>query len=220
LTGYRRGLFAMNDGDRLVWWSPDPRGVLHPAAVHVSRSMNRIRNRLTVSIDRRFGSVLSGCADPRRPDGWITADYRASYLTLHELGWAHSVEVWDDDLLVAGLFGVQVGGLFAAESMFHDPRYGASASRLAVIALCDALHGSGSLIDVQWRTPHLARVGVSDIPRGQYLALLPEFLARPGALAPARIGAAGKPILAPTEGSAQPGPPGGGPNRIRWVTGP
>lgn len=182
LAGYRRGMFAMSDGLQLLWWSPDPRGVLTPDEVHFARSMHRVRNRLTASLDASFAQVLTSCADPRRPSGWITPEYMAGYLQLHQLGWAHSIEIWHGDRLVAGLFGVEVGGLFAAESQFHEPQWGASASRLAVIALCELLAGGSRLIDVQWCTPHLAQVGVREIPRSHYLLALPGLLARPPAL--------------------------------------
>lgn len=221
LAGYRAGMFGMYDGDRLLWWSPDPRGVLHPGKVHISRSMHRVRNKLTASLDCDFTAVLSGCADPLRPGGWITADYAASYAELHALGWAHSVEIWDGPRLVAGLFGVQLGGLFAAESMFHDPEYGASASRLAVIALCEVLDGPArALIDVQWPTAHLAGLGVVGLPRIEYLTLLPALLAQPPATGwslsresfPAQPESADR--TAVSQGSRT------RPSRIRWVTGP
>lgn len=234
LAGYRAGMFGMYEGDRLLWWSPDPRGVLYPRDVHVSRSMHRVRNRLSASLDQDFDAVLTSCADPSRPGGWITRGYAASYRRLHELGWAHSVEIWDGPTLAAGLFGVQLGSLFAAESMFHDPKYGANASRLAVLALCQVLEGSAcALIDVQWPTQHLASLGVVQFPRVDYLRILPDLLAQPLGL-PARPAASegqpGQELIAPqvassdrvdrsyrtalSEGS------GTGPNRIRWVTGP
>lgn len=225
LAGYRVGLFGMYDGERLLWWSPDPRGVLHPGEVHVARSMRRVCNRLSASLDYDFAGVLAGCADPRRTGGWITGDYTASYLALHELGWAHSIEVWDGSALVAGLFGVQVGALFAAESMFHDPRYGADASRLAVIALCQALAGSSdALVDVQWPTAHLTSLGVVAVPRSDYLRCLPALLARPPVLRAEPVSTSRQPYQTPAAGAVpaadQPPVPGARPNLIRWVTGP
>lgn len=179
LAGYRRGLFAMPQGRALYWWSPDPRGVLDPGEVHVARSMNRVLNRYRVSLNADFAGVLSACADPRRPGAWISAGYSRAYRDLHDLGWAHSVEVWSGDEVVAGLFGVEVGGLFAAESMFHRPEHGACASRTAVIGLCELLARDGALVDVQWWTPHLDSLGVRQIPRTHYLAGLPDLLAMP-----------------------------------------
>lgn len=221
LAGYRAGMFGMYDGDRLLWWSPDPRGVLHPRGVHVSRSMHRVRNRLFASLDRDFSAVLAGCADPLRPSGWITADYAASYRELHELGWAHSVEIWDGPKLVAGLFGVQLGGLFAAESMFHDPEHGANASRLAVLALCEALAGpSPALIDVQWPTAHLVGLGVVGMPRTDYLTLLPALLALPPATCWLSSRESDPTQAQPADRTAVSGGSGTGPNRIRWVTEP
>lgn len=221
LAGYRAGMFGMYDGDRLLWWSPDPRGVLRPSGVHVARSMHRVRNRLSASLDRDFSAVLIGCADPRRPGRWITADYAASYRELHELGWAHSVEIWDGPRLVAGLFGVQLGGLFAAESMFHDPEYGANASRLAVLALCEALDGpSPALIDVQWPTAHLASLGVVGLPRINYLALLPALLDQPNTTGWRPAHESVGPQAEPGDQTAVAGGLGTGPSRIRWVTEP
>lgn len=168
LAGYRAGLFAMPEGALLGWWSPDPRGVLLPEQVHVSRSLRRSLGRYEVSVDARFDEVLTLCADPARPGGWISPEYARSYRELHALGWAHSVEVWYGDLLAGALFGVEVGGLFAAESKAHVMT---DASKVAVVALADLLaDGQPRLIDVQWRTAHLATLGVREMARASYLA--------------------------------------------------
>jgi leucyl/phenylalanyl-tRNA--protein transferase len=200
LAGYRRGLFPMPDGALLGWWSPDPRGILPPGAVHVSASLRRSLRRFTVSLDAAFEAVVAACADPTRPHGWINRAYVEAYVALHRLGWAHSVEVWDDDRLVGGLFGVEVGGLFAAESKFHRAT---DASKVAVVALGDLLAADGRperIIDVQWRTPHLGRLGARAVPRRTYLRLLSAALALP-------------PVL----GAADPAASAGGPaSRIRW----
>ena len=122
ITAYRSGIFPMPIGGvaEIAWFSPDPRGILPLDAFEPSRSLRRAARRFTVTVDRAFEDVVAGCADPRRPGGWITPAIRAAYRRLHELGWAHSVEVWDtDDALAGGLYGVEVGGLFAAESKFH-----------------------------------------------------------------------------------------------------
>lgn len=180
LAGYRHALFAMPDEGLLGWWSPDPRGVLHPADVHVGRSLRRELRSFEVSVDTRFAAVVGACADPRRAHGWISPEYAASYAALHSLGWAHSIEVWDaEGALVGGLFGVEVGGLFAAESKFHRADH---ASKVAVVALADLLAADGQpdrLIDVQWSTPHLASLGVVEVDREEYLDLLARALLLP-----------------------------------------
>lgn len=177
LAGYRSGLFAMPDGDLLGWWSPDPRGVLPARGVHVSRSLRRVLPRFEVSVDTAFDEVVAACADPRRPHGWISREYRSAYRTLHDLGWAHSIEVWDaSGELAGGLFGVEVGGLFAGESKFH---VSTDASKVAVVALGDLLGADGDprrIIDVQWCTDHLATLGVVEVSRAAYLQALPAAL--------------------------------------------
>jgi leucyl/phenylalanyl-tRNA--protein transferase len=206
LAGYRRGLFAMPDQGLLGWWSPDPRGILRPASLHVSRSLRRSAGRFTVSLDRCFDLVVEACADPRRPHGWISAHYRSAYAELHQLGWAHSIEVWDGaGRLAGGLFGVEVGGLFAAESKFH---VATDASKVAVVALAELLSADGRperFVDVQWRTEHLASLGVVEVPRTDYLAMLGPALALP-------------PVLAAVSVSG-PAPATAPPSRIRWRTG-
>ncbi|NQU38240.1 MAG: leucyl/phenylalanyl-tRNA--protein transferase [Actinobacteria bacterium] len=186
LAAYRRGLFPMGvelpDGsDALGWWSPTPRGVLIPDEFHESRSLRRTRRQYTVTFNRAFADVVASCADPRRPHGWIDPQFRRAYQQLHDLGWAHSVEVWAaDGSLAGGLFGIQIGGLFAAESKFHVRT---DASKLAVAALCSALMSAssasaagGRLIDVQWSTRHLQTLGVREIPRASYLTRLGNCL--------------------------------------------
>jgi leucyl/phenylalanyl-tRNA---protein transferase len=178
LAGYRAGLFAMPERGTLGWWSPDPRGVLSPRRVHVSRSLRRSLRHFEVSVDACFTEILALCADPAREHGWINREYAESYLRLHELGWAHSVEVWSQDRLAGGLFGVEVGGLFAAESKAHLVT---DASKAAVVALADLLADDGRprLIDVQWATEHLATLGAREVPRAVYLAALRTVLTSP-----------------------------------------
>lgn len=173
LAAYEEGIFPMPVEEHLVWWSPDPRAILPAEGVHVSRSLRRTRRRFEIRFDTAFAEVVDGCADPRRPGGWITADVRAAYVHLHELGWAHSVEAWDaEGRLAGGAYGVAIGRLFAAESMFHRVT---DASKAALAALAKRL-GPEALIDVQWLSPHLASLGAVEIPRGEYLRRLAAAL--------------------------------------------
>lgn len=177
LAAYRTGLFPMGlgqaGGPPLGWWSPDPRGVLLPGDLHVSRSLRRSARRFEIAVDTAFAKVVAGCADPSRSGAWITPAIAAAYGRLHGLGWAHSVEVWEQGSLVGGLYGLAVGRLFAAESKFHRRT---DASKVALWALVELLSEDGEpwLLDVQWQTPHLATLGVREVPRTTYLALLKD----------------------------------------------
>jgi leucyl/phenylalanyl-tRNA--protein transferase len=178
LAAYRSGLFPMHvHGDLLAWWSPDPRGVLPLDGLHVSGSLRRSLRRFAATFDRAFDDVVAGCADQPRPHGWINDDIRLAYGRLHRLGWAHSVEVWDDvGHLVGGLYGVGIGGLFAGESMFHTRT---DASKVALVHLVERLRTAGAtLLDVQWATPHLETLGVIELPRPAYLRRLHRALAQ------------------------------------------
>jgi len=177
LAAYRAGLFPMpvGPGGDLGWWSPDPRGVIPLDGLRVSRSLHRSCRRFDVSVDTACDAVIARCADPRRPRGWITAEVRAAYGLLHRLGWVHSVEAWADGELVGGLYGVAIGGFFAGESMFQ---LRADASKVALVALVDLLR-RGGLLDVQWRTPHLASLGAVELPRAAYLTRLATALEQP-----------------------------------------
>jgi len=169
LAAYRSGLFPMRIRPRgpIAWWSPDPRGVIPLDALHVSRSLRRSCARYDITVDTAFDDVVRGCADPSRPGGWIDDEFARAYHTLHELGWAHSVETWGDGELAGGLYGVAIGGLFAAESKFHLAR---DASKVALVGLVERLRDSGAvLLDVQWTTPHLASLGAVDVARDEYL---------------------------------------------------
>lgn len=171
LAAYRSGLFPMPFGRRRVgWWSPDPRGVLPLDGLHVSRSLRRSCTRFEVMFDTSFETVVRRCADPSRPHGWINDEIIRAYVRLHDLGWAHSVEAWLDGELVGALYGVRIGGLFAGESMFHSAT---DASKVALVTLVQWLRDTdGELLDVQWRTDHLATLGVIEIPRHEYLRRL------------------------------------------------
>jgi leucyl/phenylalanyl-tRNA---protein transferase len=166
----------------IAWFSPDPRGIVPLETFRPGRSLRRAARRFTTTADTAFADVVAGCADPRRPGGWITPAIRAAYERLHALGWAHSIEVWDaDGTLAGGLYGVEIGGLFAAESKFHART---DASKVALVGLVERLCGAGGgnrLLDVQWTTPHLRTLGAVDIPREEYLARLPAALDAPGA---------------------------------------
>lgn len=176
LAAYRSGIFPWYaDGQPILWWSPDPRTVLPPAGFHVSRSLRRLLRRalFTVSGDRAFAAVVAACADTPRAgqDGtWIVSAMREAYLALHELGHAHSVEVWRDGNLAGGVYGVAMGRMFFAESMFSLQ---ANASKVALAHLCRALATNGfALIDCQMPTPHLHALGAVDIGRDAYRAAL------------------------------------------------
>ena len=180
LEAYRRGLFPMPSGrrgDPMLWFSPVRRGVLPLNGLRVSRSLRRSLGRFEIRVDTAVPEVIDACADPRRPAGWIDPAIRAAYLELHRLGWVHSVEAWCDGRLAGGLYGVSIGGLFAGESMFHRET---DASKVALVGLVELLReapGEPRLVDVQWQTPHLASLGVVQVSRREYLALLPEAVA-------------------------------------------
>jgi leucyl/phenylalanyl-tRNA--protein transferase len=177
LSAYRQGIFPWPvDGIDLLWWSPDPRAVLSPDGVHVSRSLARtLRRRLfRVTIDAAFDEVVAGCG--ARADTWITPAIRDAYTRLHRLGWAHSVEVWADGALAGGLYGVSIGALFAAESMFHLVT---DASKVALVALAQHARAVGvQLIDVQMPTAHLTSLGAVTISREEYLQRLAPAVSR------------------------------------------
>jgi leucyl/phenylalanyl-tRNA--protein transferase len=172
VEAYRTGLFPMPLGrsGQLGWFSPDPRAVLPVDAMHVSRSLRRSMRRMDLSVDRCFTEVMRACADPSRPHGWINEEFVTAYSHLHELGWAHSVEVWVEGELAGGVYGVSIGDFFAGESMFHRVT---DASKAALVGLVDVMSGCDRpLLDVQWATPHLESLGVVEIPRSEYLAAL------------------------------------------------
>jgi leucyl/phenylalanyl-tRNA--protein transferase len=185
LSAYRSGLFPMPleaDGP-LGWWSPDPRGVLPLEGLRVTGSLRKSCRRFTITVDTAFVEVMLACGNPRRPDGWITPDVVEAYAELHRLGWAHSVETrTGEGDLVGGLYGVEIGGLFAGESMFSTAT---DASKVALVALVERLAADVDtlagrrLLDVQWRTEHLASLGVVDVDRLDYLRLLESALALP-----------------------------------------
>ena len=182
LGAYRNGLFPMAvDLGRtpLGWWSPEQRGVLPLDELRVSRSLRQSRARFEIRVDSAFEEVVAGCADPRRTGGWIDDDIAAAYTQLHHLGWAHSVEAWHDGELAGGLYGVAIGGLFAGESMFTRVRDASKVALTGLVELMQDAHAQHRLLDTQWLTPHLATLGVVEIPRGEYLARLRTALTAP-----------------------------------------
>lgn len=174
---YRHGIFPMADMDLGVvsWYRPRLRAVIPLDCFHVSRSLERRirRGGFTVTFDRGFSAVMRACAD--RPETWISPEFVEVYTELHRRGQAHSVEVWVDGELAAGVYGVHLGGAFFAESMFHSVT---DMSKVALKALADRLLEQGfALFEVQYLTPHLARFGAVQIPNREYLRRLDEALA-------------------------------------------
>ncbi|WP_051063110.1 leucyl/phenylalanyl-tRNA--protein transferase [Ilumatobacter nonamiensis] len=175
LAAYRTGLFPMpvDPGRRrskIAWYSPDPRGVLPLDGLHVSRSLRRSRKSFETRTDTAFEEVMRACADPTREGRWITEEFISAYGHLHDLGWAHSFEVYAGDTLVGGLYGLKIGRLFAGEAMFH---HATDASKVALVDTVERLRATGvTLFDVQWATPHLETLGVVEIPRTEYLRRL------------------------------------------------
>jgi leucyl/phenylalanyl-tRNA---protein transferase len=184
LAGYRQGIFPwFSEDDPILWWSPDPRMVLFPEELRISRSLAKaLRNRPhEIRFDRAFPAVIAACAAPRANTSgtWITDPMREAYQRLHRLGWAHSVETWIDGELAGGLYGVALGRVFFGESMFTRAR---DASKMALAALVERCTREGiALIDCQMRTEHLATLGAREIPRREFARLLQELVHYPKA---------------------------------------
>jgi leucyl/phenylalanyl-tRNA--protein transferase len=184
LDAYRRGIFPwFNPGEPILWWSPDPRMVLVPDAVRVTRSLaKRLRNGgFELRVDTAFVEVMRACAEPRAPVGrassggtWISPAMIAAYTRLHEAGYAHSIESWRDGRLVGGLYGVAIGRMFYGESMFSRE---SDASKVALVRLCRQLaRWEFGLVDCQMETPHLASLGAQTLPRAVFAAQLAELV--------------------------------------------
>jgi leucyl/phenylalanyl-tRNA--protein transferase len=180
IHAYMSGIFPMTSQrarseDDIAWWSPLQRGIIPLDGLHVSRSMRRSSREYHVKIDTCFEQVMRGCASRKRPGGWINESFIDAYRELHNLGWAHSIETFNEEgVLVGGLYGVRVGRLFAGESMFHLAR---DASKVALMHLVDIMITSNmTLLDVQWLTPHLESLGAHEIRRSDYLGRLSEAL--------------------------------------------
>jgi leucyl/phenylalanyl-tRNA---protein transferase len=184
LEAYRHGIFPWYDADQpILWWSPDPRTVLFPDKLHISRSLKRsLRPGLfSVTFDRCFRDVMQQCAGPRPqyPDGgtWITAEMLDAYTLLHKQGYAHSVETWQDGNLVGGLYGVALGGAFFAESMFTRVP---DASKVALVSLVRQLEVWGfRLMDCQQSSPHVMALGAEEISRREFLDHIAAALTLP-----------------------------------------
>lgn len=187
LLAYRSGIFPWySEGDPLLWWSPDPRMVLFPDELHVSRSLDRAlkKGEYTVTMDTAFPSVIQACAEargPRRDGTWITSEMELAYCALHDAGYAHSVECWKEGALAGGLYGVSLGACFFGESMFS---LATNASKVAFVRLVRQVAAwDFHFVDCQMYTPHLARFGAKEVARKQFLRLL-----RDGLNAPTRCG--------------------------------
>ena len=182
IAAYRHGCFPwFSEGQPLLWWSPDPRTVLLPEEFHLSRSLAKLlrQQRYRVTFDQDFAAVIEGCASPRDyADGtWITDSMRAAYLELHQRGLAHSVEVWDGEQLVGGLYGLAMGQLFFGESMFSRAD---NASKIGFATLVSKLRDWGFvLIDCQMPTRHLHSFGARPIARAEFARYLQQHLDRP-----------------------------------------
>ena len=179
LAAYAAGIFPWyNDGFPVLWWSPNPRAVLPAGELHVSRSLQRrlARRDYALTWNLAFAEVIAACGQGRKGGTWILPDMRVAFQRLHHAGFAHSVEVWQQNRLVGGLYGVQAGALFAAESMFHRET---DASKIAVVAASRSLHRAGmEVFDVQFATPHLRSLGVRELSRDDYLARVAQACRR------------------------------------------
>ncbi len=178
LSAYRRGIFPWpTEGLPMLWFSPGERGVLRFADLHVPRSLRRSLRQATwtLTIDRAFAAVIHACSRAPRPgqEGtWITPQVRRAYIRMHDLGHAHSVEAWEGDELVGGMYGIEVDGVFAGESMFHTRP---NASKAALLHLVEHLQRRGlDWLDIQVMTPHMARLGARPMPRSEFLRLLAD----------------------------------------------
>jgi leucyl/phenylalanyl-tRNA--protein transferase len=185
LEAYRHGIFPWyNEDQPILWWSPDPRAVIFPGNLHVSRSLERTirRGRFRVTLDTVFTDVVARCAGPRPqyPDGgtWITPAMAAAYEALYELGYAHSVESWEGEDLVGGVYGVAIGGAFFGESMFSSK---ADASKVALVSLIRQLQAwNFRLFDCQQASPHVMRLGAEEISRRDFITHLSAAIRVPG----------------------------------------
>jgi len=182
VQAYRQGIFPWYDESQpILWWSPDPRMVLYPGELHVSRSLRKLlrQERFSITFDQAFDQVIRACAAPRNGEAatWLTAEMIKTWESLHEQGIAHSVEAWRSDRLVGGLYGNVLGGVFFGESMFARE---SNASKVAFVCLTRSIEQAGfGLVDCQVYTEHLASLGARLIPRSRFLHSLRELLNQP-----------------------------------------
>lgn len=183
LAAYRTGLFPMHvetdEGRKVGWWSPMDRAVIELDALAMSRSLRRSLRRFTWTIDEAFDSVVAQCARTHEDPQWIDDDIKQAYHRLHQLGWAHSIEVWQGGQLVGGLYGVSIGAMFNGESMFHLVP---DASKVALVRLIEIMNRQrhpDALLDVQWRTEHLGRMGATEISCQDYVGRVRRAIAAP-----------------------------------------
>lgn len=183
LESYRRGIFPwFETGQPILWWSPDPRTVLEPDDLKISRSLRKrlSRGQFRVTADKDFAGVISACSEPRTytDSTWITPTMGTAYTRLHELGWAHSFETWTGETLVGGLYGIAIGKVFFGESMF------ARQSDASKVAFCHALRFLSErgfeLVDCQLPSAHLSRLGAKSMPRSEFLSHLVRLTESPG----------------------------------------
>ncbi|MGI9307845.1 MAG: leucyl/phenylalanyl-tRNA--protein transferase [Gammaproteobacteria bacterium] len=192
LAAYRKGIFPwFNPGERVQWWSPDPRTVIYPRHLHISRSLRKTMRRddYTVSANQSFADVIDYCANVRHETGtWITQEMADAYKNLHSLGHAHSIEAWSDDKLIGGVYGVCIGAVFFGESMFSIAK---NASKVCLVYLTELMQSSGgAVLDCQLPSEHLASMGATDLPRHRFIEELEKNIDQPdfmsGAVHPAR----------------------------------
>jgi len=182
LASYYRGIFPWySEGEPILWWSPDPRAVIRPTELHLSAKMHKLirQQRYRITLNHAFAEVIAACAAPRHQESgtWITPEMQYAYRALHRHNRAHSIEVWRDNQLVGGLYGISVGRLFCGESMFHRE---SNTSKLAFAALAAHFgHAGGELIDCQLPTPHLQRLGVYTVSRDDFLTRVKELRDQP-----------------------------------------
>ena len=182
LEAYQRGIFPWYEpGEPILWWTPQPRAVLRPAEFHESKSLRKFlkTTEWRVEYDLRFEQVINACAapSPGREETWISDDMKSAYVELHRLGYAHSVEVIDNDRLIGGLYGVKLGSVFFGESMFSEE---SNASKVALHAICKKeLLGRLSLIDCQMPNAHLQSLGMILITRSEFEDILASEITQP-----------------------------------------
>lgn len=184
LSAYKQGIFPwFNPGEHILWWSPDPRSVMYPDQMKISRSLRKTinKNLFTITTDLAFEKVISACQAPRskQKGTWITSEMKQAYLTMHQLGHAHSVECWQQNELVGGLYGIAIGRVFFGESMFSKIK---DASKVALAYLTDKLkEWDYELIDCQVQSEHLIQLGAFDIPREEFCKMVQSLVCQPEA---------------------------------------